>query len=78
MMKLKRWMLSEDIHKHSNCFVLVILCHGKDNRHLLDRNRKDAWDTEALLGDLSEVEMLRGKPKVVVIQAFRGSKCVKY
>ena len=74
MRKHKKGMLRDENHEDSNCFVLVILCHGNDKGHLLDRNRKKAWDTEDVVGDLSEVETLRGKPKVMVIQACRGSK----
>ena len=66
--------MTEDTHKDSNCFALTVICHGNDKGHLLDRNKKRAWITEDIVGDLSEVDNLRGKPKLFVVQACRGSK----
>ena len=52
---------------------MTILCHGNKQGHLLDKNKSKAWDTEDFIGDLSEVESLTAKPKIIIIQAFRGS-----
>ena len=59
-------------HEDSNTFLLTIICHGNKHGHLLDKNRNKAWDTEDFVGDLSEVETLLGKPKILIIQACRG------
>ena len=65
-------------HEDSNTFLLTIICHGNKHGHLLDKNRSKAWDTEDFVGDLSEVETLQGKPKILTIQCCRGSKfCFK-
>ena len=74
MRRIKKFMMTEDTHKDSNCFALTVICHGNDRGHLLDRNKKRAWITEDIVGDLSEVDNLRGKPKLFVVQACRGSK----
>ena len=70
--------MTEETHRDSNCFSLTIICHGNDRGHLLDRNKKRAWITEDIVGDLSEVDNLRGKPKIFVVQACRGSKNLIY
>ena len=74
MRRIKKFMMTEDTHKDSNCFALTVICHGNDRGHLLDRNKKRAWITEDIVGDLSEVDNLRGKPKLFVVQACRGRK----
>ena len=74
MRRIKKFMMTEETHKDSNCFALTVICHGNDRGHLLDRNKKRAWITEDIVGDLSEVDNLRGKPKLFVVQACRGSK----
>ena len=67
-------MLKDETHVDCNSFLLTIICHGNDKGHLLDKNKKRAWITEDIVGDLSEVETLQGKPKILVVQACRGSK----
>ena len=42
----------------------------------MDRDRKKAWDTELFVADLSDVETLVGKPKIMVIQSCRGCECL--
>ena len=78
MRKLKRWIMDNKTHEDSNTFLLTIICHGNKHGHLLDKNRSKAWDTEEFVGDLSEVETLLGKPKILVVQACRGCKLFLY
>ena len=68
--------MDDDSHRESNCFSLTIICHGNDRGHLLDRDRRKAWDTELFVGELSDVETLVGKPKIMVIQSCRGCECL--
>ena len=72
MRKVKKWIMDGDKHEDSICFTLTIICHGNDKGHLFDKNRKKAWDTELFVGELSDVETLVGKPKIIAIQACRG------
>ena len=70
-------MIDNKTHEDSNSFLMTILCHGNKQGHLLDKNKSKAWDTEEFIGDLSEVETLTAKPKVIIIQACRGSKILQ-
>ena len=72
MAEVKRWFLKDEPHSDSNCFVLTMICHGNEKGHLLDVNRARGWVVEDLVRDLSIVDTLRGKPKLLVLQACRG------
>ena len=72
MRNVKRFILDKDNHRDSNCLVVTIICRGNDKGQLLDKDKKKAWDTELFIGELSDVEMLVGKPKIMIIQACRG------
>ena len=73
MRKLQTWMSNDETHVDCNCFALTAICHGNSQGHLKDKNRNKAWDIEMLVGYLSDVETLKGKPKIIVIQSCRGS-----
>ena len=72
--------MSDKNHEDCNSFLMTILCHGDKHGHLLDKNKTKAWDTEEFVGDLSEVDTLTSKPKIILIQACRGNKkcCLRY
>ena len=72
MRQEKKFILDEETHRESNCLVVTVICHGTESGLLLDRHRRKAWDTELLVGELSDVQTLVGKPKVLIIQACRG------
>ena len=72
MGQIKREILKDETHEDSNCFVLTVICHGNNKGHLLDRNRIKGWVLEDFIGDLSLVESLAGRPKLLVIQSCRG------
>ena len=55
---------------------MTILCHGNKDGHLLDVDKHKGWDTEDFVGDLSEVETLTSKRKVMIIQACRGCESI--
>ena len=65
---------SNEKHENSNCFALAIICHGNNKGRLLDVEKRYAWDTEQLIGDLSRVDTLVGKPKILIFQCCRGGK----
>ena len=74
MRKVKKWIMDDDNHKDSNCFALTIICHNNDKGHLLDKNKILAWMTKLFIAELSDIESLVGKPKIITIQACRGCK----
>ena len=73
MRSVKKFIMDDDSHRDTNCLVLTVICHGNDKGQLLDKDKKKAWDTELFIGELSDVETLTGKPKIMIIQSCRGS-----
>ena len=67
---MKQWMLSNENHEHSNCFLLTIINHAIEQGWLLDMNKKRAYTLKQLGHGLSGVETLNRKPKVIVIQEY--------
>ena len=76
MREIKRWLLSEETHQDSNCVAITLICHGNEEGWLLDTNRRRAWMLEDFVADLGLVETLVGRPKLMVVQACRGSNYV--
>ena len=72
MSKLEDSFLNNDTHRGANCFVMAVICHGNNKGQLKDINKRKAWDIEELVGDLSKVETLVGKPKILIFQCCRG------
>ena len=60
-------------HKNSNTFALVIVSHGNEQGYVMDKNEVKSWRIEDFITDLSLVDSLMGKPKIVIVQACRGS-----
>ena len=75
MTKINKWITTDENHKDCNSFLMTVLCHGNKDDRLLDANRRKGWDIEDIVGDLSVVTTLTSKPKVILIQACRGSTC---
>ena len=72
MAVLKNKILDKETHADSNCFLLVIICHGNNKGHLLDKNKMKGWILEDFITDLSVVQTLTGKPKILVVNSCRG------
>ena len=72
MAEIKRKILKDETHAGKNSFLLTVICHGNDKGHLLDKDKKRAWILEDFIKDLSLVDTLIGKPKILVLQACRG------
>ena len=67
-------MTNEETHKESNCLFLTVIGHGDEKGQLKAADRRDGWKTEELVWVLDEVKNLGGKPKILIINACRGSK----
>ena len=72
--RLRGWLTHPDNHRRSNAVFVVIICHGNPQGTILDIDKKKAFDLDDLVEGIDEVETLKGKPKVVISQACRGSK----
>ncbi len=53
---------------------VVLICHGDERGSIIDVDRRKAFDLDDLVEGIDEVETLKGKPKIVISQACRGSK----
>jgi len=66
---------SLEVHRHLSMFVLIIMSHGQTGDTILSRDNK--W---VKLGDIkqllsaSQFTAMKGKPKLIVVQACSGSK----
>ena len=78
MIDIKRMIMAEDTHKDSNCVMITIICHGNRKGELLDKNMDRGWGLEDFLSDLSGVPGLLNKPKIMLVQACRGSEYGKF
>lgn len=74
--QLVDWETGESVHKHLNSFVLVITSHGHEGsvsgssgKHLVITELMDLLSSE-------NFPAMRGKPKLVIIQACAGSKFI--
>ncbi len=74
MKKIEAEFQNEETHSDSNMFALLAICHGDAKDDLMDKNGQPTWNTNKLASQLSSVESLSGKPKLLIIQACRGSK----
>ena len=72
MAKIKKWILAEENHKDVNCLVTTLLCHGDEKGHLSAAGGGRGWFVEDFVQDLSLVDNLLGKPKILVLQSCRG------
>ena len=72
---VERWIMDKGNHIDCNCFALAIISHGNESGDLFVEPGKPGWDLEPFIEQLSRVETLVGKPKIIVINACRGSKC---
>ena len=74
MVQLQKILTTEDVHKDSNCLFLTVIAHGDEKGQLKTADRRDGWRTEELVWQLDAVNNLRGKLKILIINACRGSK----
>ena len=73
MKQVKQSITKAKRHEKTNCFLVVLVCHGMEQGWLLDTNKNKAFTLEQFTADLSGVQTLVGKPKVLLIEAYGGS-----
>jgi len=64
-----------EVHKHLSMFVLIIMSHGQTGDQILSHDNKlvKLGDIKHLLS-ASQFTAMKGKPKLIIIQACSGSK----
>ena len=71
MKAIKRFILRDENHEKSSSFLLTVVSGKMPGGQVFDGNMKRAWDIYDLLGDLSLVETLQNKPKVILINTYQ-------
>ena len=71
-----------------NCFLLAIIAHGTGDGYLKsapgkalfqkEPTAKKSWNIENVVSKLDKIPSLKGKPKLLLIQACRGGKGMIY
>ena len=74
MRQLKRNLGEESMHKGASMVVINVLTHGNKDGHLSAVDGGHGWYIQDLVGTLTDVEALRGKPKIFFFNACRGGK----
>ena len=72
MERINTWHLLNESHKFCNCLWYNILCYGSETGKLLDNRKHATMTLHQLVDGLCQVETLKGKPKVVVVQVCTG------
>ncbi len=75
---LKKWLKNPETHRKSSCLVLTFIGHGDERGWLMDKDEGPAWYLESLVRELSIVETLEGKPKLLVMQSCRRREYLLY
>ncbi len=75
MRDLNYWMCHKDTHVGKSMMILVVIAHGDYEEMLYTAERKRGWNVQQVVDDLCSIEALYGKPKILFLDACRGSKC---
>ena len=74
MRRIRTWLANPDLHGNSNAVFVVLICHGGIDGTICDVEGTKSFDLDDLVETLDDVITLKGKPKVVISHACRGSK----
>ena len=78
MGRIERFIMDRNNHRDNNCVIVTIMCHDDGNGQLYDVDHRLAWNIEMFIDQLSKVETLVRKPKILIIRSFRQSEHFKY
>ena len=75
MRKIRDWMRDPKQHKNASMFAFNMIAHGTQDGWLKSAEEDGGGlHINDILGSLKDVKTLQGKPKVLFIDACRGSK----
>ena len=73
MRSIRKWLRQNEIHEGMSMVAVNILTHGSEDGWLRPvNNQGHGWYTPDIVGEMSDVETLFGKPKLFFINACRG------
>ncbi len=77
MKELRAWFEKSATHYGKSMMILTVITHGDRQEWLYSADkpdRKKGWHIQELVYSLCNIETLQGRPKVLFLQACRGSK----
>ena len=77
MKDLRTWFETSATHNGKSMMILAVITHGDRQEWLYSAdkpNRIKGWHIQDLVYSLCTIKTLLGKPKVLFLQACRGSK----
>ncbi len=70
---LRSWLRDEINHKDKSMILMVFICHGDEHGYLHSTDGM-GLTIHDLVGTLTDVKNLVGKPKALFVNACRGGK----
>ena len=74
MREIRDWLRSEETHRNSSMAVVNIIAHGTKEGFVRAAWDGHGWFLPDVIGTLSDVKELSGKPKLFFVNACRGCK----
>ena len=79
MRSIRNWLAQTQTHEGMSMVAFNIITHGTRDGWLRSADDQgDGLHVHDIMGTLSDVESLRGKPKLLFVNACRGSKYMYY
>ena len=73
MRKIRTWLTTDFTHEDNNSLFLVLICRDDPKAEwILDKDGDNGWKLELFLEELSKVESLKGKPKIILIHVCQS------
>ena len=61
-----------DEHAQSNCFLMVVMCHGTKKGKLFHVKENEAFRIDQLIEEVSATRTWNGKQKLLIFDTCRG------
>ncbi len=75
MREIRRMLEKEETHVKHSVVAVNIIAHGDSQGHIRSAgNNPVGWHLPDIVGCLSDVQTLHGKPKLFFVNACRGCK----